>query len=130
MMGICCAEVCGMGERGRPIAVTVVSWLAIAAGVFGLARGFLGARTLWPFPMDLIWIVLLDVTWIVCGVYLLRGRNWARWLTLVWMAIHVGIVLLYWPQTILAHVVIFAMIGYMLMLRGDLREYFRAEAVD
>ena len=119
-----------MGERGRPIAVTVVSWLAIAAGVFGLVRGFAGAKTLWPFPADLIWIVLLDVTWVACGIYLLRGRNWARWLTLAWMAIHVGIVLLYWPQLIVAHVVIFVMIGYMLMLRGDVREYFRGEAAD
>lgn len=111
----------------RPMAVTVVSWLAIAAGVFGLVRGFIGAQTLWPFPTDLIWIVLLDATWVACGIYLLRGRNWARWLTLAWMAIHVAIVSLYMPSMILAHVLIFAMIGYLLMFRGDVRAYFRGE---
>lgn len=113
----------------RPIAVTVVSWLVIAAGVFGLARGFAGARTLHPFPSDLIWILILDVTWIVCGIFLLRGRNWARWLTLVWMAGHVVIVALYLPKLMAAHVVIFAMIAYLLVFRADVRAYFGGGAV-
>ena len=26
---------------------------------------------------------------IVCGVFLLRGHNWARWLALAWIAFHV-----------------------------------------
>ncbi len=117
-----------MSHIKRPFAVTVVSWLIIAAGVFGLVRGFVGAKALWPFPMDLTWIVLLDVMWVACGIYLLRGRNWARWLTVVWMAIHVAIVSLYMPRMIVAHVLIFAMIAYLLMLRSDVREYFRGEA--
>lgn len=112
----------------RPIALTVVSWLVIAAGVFGLARGIAGTRTLHPFPIDLIWILILDATWIVCGIYMLRGRNWARWLTLLWMAGHVAIVALYLPMMMAAHVVIFAMIAYLLVFREDVRTYFRGEA--
>jgi len=116
-----------MGMRKRPFAVTVVGWLIVAAGVFGLVHGFAGAKTLWPPEQDLIWIVLIDVAGIVCGVFLLRGRNWARWLTLVWIGAHVVIVSFFNRREVLAHLVIFAMIGYLLIFRGDVREYFRGE---
>ncbi len=111
----------------RPIAVTVVGWLMMAAGAFGLVRGFMYARTLWPPEHDLIWIVLIDGAGIVCGAFLLRGRNWARWLTLVWIGGHVAVISVLNHRGILVHALIFAMIGYLLVFRGDVREYFRGE---
>lgn len=110
----------------RPIALTVVSWLIIAAGVFGLARGFAAAKSLWPPEQDLFWVVAVDLIGVGCGIFLLKGRNWARWLTLLWVGAHVVIVSLYMPRMILAHAVIFAMIAYLLIFRGDVREYFAA----
>jgi len=109
----------------RPIAVTGVSLLMMAAGVFGLARGFAGTKTLWPFPTDLIWIVILDLTGIACGVFMLRGRNWARWLTLAWIAGHVVIASFFMRQAILVHAVIFVLIAYLLIFRSDVQGYFR-----
>jgi hypothetical protein len=38
--------------------------------------------------------ILIEVTEllaITCGVFLLRRKNWARWLALAWMALHVAI---------------------------------------
>lgn len=113
--------------RKRPFAVTVVGWLLMAAATFGLVRGFAGARSWWPPERDLLWIVAIDLTGIVCGVFLLKGRNWARWLTLLWVGGHVLIVSLYMPRMVPAHAVIFAMIGYLLAFRGDVRAYFRGD---
>ena len=76
----------------RPWAVTVVGLLMMAAGAFGMTRGFLYARKLWPPEQDLIWIVIVDGIGIACGVFLLRGRNWARWLTLVWVGAHAAVI--------------------------------------
>jgi hypothetical protein len=109
--------------KRRPIAVTVLGWLMMAAGVFGIARGFTGAKTLWPPEQDLIWIVIVDAIGIGCGVFLLRGKNWARWLTLAWVGGHVVIVSFFMRQMILVHAVIFALI-VALLFRGDVRAYF------
>jgi len=113
-----------MSETRRPIAATVVSWLMVGAGVFGLMRGLVGARTLWPIPTDLIWVVIVDLIGVVAGIFMLRGRNWARWLTLIWVGGHVVIVSIVMPQTILVHALIFGMIAY-LMFRSDVLKYFR-----
>lgn len=111
----------------RPIAVTGLGWLMMAAGAFGMARGFLGANTLWPPEQDLIWIVIVDAIGMGCGVFLLRGKNWARWLTLAWIGGHVVIVSFYMRQMIVVHLVIFALI-VALLFRADVRAYFRGAA--
>jgi hypothetical protein len=111
--------------KKRPIAVTVVSLLMMAGAGFGLAHGFAAAKTLWPPEGDLIWIVIVDSIGIACGVFMLRGKNWARWLTLLWLAGHVVLASQFMRQTLPAHGVIFALIAYLLIFRQDVREYFR-----
>ena len=36
-------------------------------------------------------ILFVRLLAIVCGVFLLRGRDWARWLAMAWIAFHVGL---------------------------------------
>lgn len=110
----------------RPIAITVVSCLVIIAGIFGLARGFANATTLWPPEQDLIWVVVVDAIGIAGGIFMLRRQNWARWLTLAWIASHVAIVSVYMRKEILPHAIIFALVAY-LMFRADVRAYFRRD---
>lgn len=95
----------------------------IAAGTFGMARGFANARILWPPEQDLICILAIDTIGIACGAFMFRGQNWARWLALAWVGGHVVIVSFYMRQEILPHVVIFALI-VCLMFRADVRTYF------
>lgn len=109
--------------KKRPIAVTALGWLMMAAGVFGMARGFANAKALWPPEQDLIWIVIVDGIGIGCGAFLLQGRNWARWLTLAWVGGHAVVIALLNRREILAHAVIFGLIAY-LMFRSDVRTYF------
>lgn len=115
-----------LAHNQRPIAITAVSWLIIIAGIFGLTRGFVNARTLWPPEQDLIWVVVVDAIGIACGIFMLRRQNWARWLTLAWIGSHVAIVSIYIRNEILPHAIIFALVAY-LMFRTDVRAYFRRD---
>ena len=61
---------------------------------------------------------------IVGGVGLLRGRDWARWLLVVWMVLHVGISAFDSWQAVVMHTVIFVPITYFLF-RGPSGLYFQ-----
>lgn len=91
----------------RPVAVTIIAWVSIGFGIFfaliyGLAAfvfftspadpsltdmnptTFLG----WSMPLAAYWTLVLavPVVLIIDGIFLLRGRNWARLLATVWWA--------------------------------------------
>ena len=103
----------------RPRSVTVLSCLFIAVGAFGLARD------LTEFQYDHAWIWLIHFTAIVCGVYLLRGHNWARWLALARMAFHVILSGFHSWNGLVMHGLLFAMFAYVLFC-PQATEYFRA----
>ena len=58
----------------------------------------------------------------IAGALMFRGRNWARWLALVWMAFHVAIS---FPalREVLTHSVVFALIAWALF-RPERGRYF------
>ena len=76
--------------RKRPLAVSILSCLFIATGVVGLARHLADYKATQPFEYDLVWIFIVELAAIVCGAFMLRGTNWARWLALAWMALPCG----------------------------------------
>ena len=97
--------------QNRPYQVTVLGWLLIVVGVVSTAVH------LWKGTLDR-WvplIVLVGVLAIVAGAYLLRGANWARWLTLVWLAFHVVVSALNSLGEALPHLVLLVVIGYVLL---------------
>jgi hypothetical protein len=73
----------------RPISVTIVAVVYLAVGTLGfifhlrevLARSALHRE---DAPIELTELIAF-----VCGVFLLRAQNWARWLALAWMLFHV-----------------------------------------
>jgi len=108
----------------RTLAVTIISWLFIAAGVIGLAYHFTELKTQGPFQYEVVWVFLLRLMAIVCGVYMLRGNNWARWLTMVWMAYHVFLSGFHSLPELAIHVFLFAVFAYFLF-RAAATVYFR-----
>lgn len=74
------------GQRKIPMSVIVIACLYLAVGIGGSIAHFQALRA-----PDGIWIELTECLAIVCGVFLLRARNWARWLAIAWMAFHVAI---------------------------------------
>lgn len=68
------------------LSVIVVAVLYIVVGSAGFVGHFRGH---WQGE-DFI-IEATELLAIACGVFLLLGKKWARWLALAWMALHVVI---------------------------------------
>ncbi len=68
-----------------------------------------------------IWIELTELLALFAGAFMFRGRNWARWLALAWMAFHVAISFPVVRQVV-THSIIFALIAWVLF-RPDARRY-------
>jgi hypothetical protein len=108
----------------RPLSVTIISGLFIAAGVIGLAYHVTELKTQGGVQYEVVWVLLLRLMAIVCGVYMLRGSNWARWLTMLWMAYHVILSGFHSLQELVLHGFLFAVFAYFLF-RAGATEYFR-----
>src|SRR6266850_5711126 len=108
----------------RPRSVAVISCLMVAAGVVGLAYHLSEFKAQHPFSYDIVWVSLVRLLAIVCGVYMLRGGNWARWLTLVWIAYHVILSAFHSLDELVMHGLLFAAFAYFLF-RPQAAQYFR-----
>jgi len=108
-----------MNSATRPIAVLLLSCLYIAVGTIGFVVNF---PKLISLQHESIWIELAELLALIAGAFMFRGRNWARWLALVWMAFHVAISFPVGRQVV-THSIIFALIAWVLF-RPDARRYF------
>jgi uncharacterized membrane protein len=105
----------------RPIPVTILGCLFIVVGLVGLAYHL--SRQ----PLD-SWVALISlirVVAVVGGVFMLKGRNWARWLMLGWLAFHVGVSAFHSLSDCIAHAVLLLVVAYFLLTPPD-SQYFQA----
>jgi uncharacterized membrane protein HdeD (DUF308 family) len=109
----------------RPLAVTVIGWIFIVAGVIGLAYHIRELNPQRPFKDDVIWVLLVRLLAVLGGLFLLRGREWARWILLIWMAYHVILSAVHSIFELIMHTLLFAVIAYFLF-RPRVSAYFRA----
>jgi hypothetical protein len=107
----------------RPLAVTILGCLFIAVGTLGL----LYHSTEKPRDLSIILISSVRLLAIVGGIFLIKGRNWARWLVLAWMALHIGISAFDSLSQTIAHAVLLLVIGYFL-LTPPASKYFQTPA--
>lgn len=114
-----------MNWTKRPLSVVVIAAVYIAAGAMGIAFHLSELKPGRPFQFDIIWIFLVRAIAIVCGVYMLRGRNWARWLAIAWIALHVVLSAFHSWSEFLAHSVLCAVFAYFLFL-PEANRYFHA----
>ncbi len=100
----------------RPVSVTVIGCIFVAAGTSGL---------IYHLPDFSLWVSLVRLIAIVCGVYMLRGHNWARWAALAWIAYHVILSAFHSMFELAVHALLCAAFAYFL-LRPRATRYFRA----
>ena len=108
----------------RPISVTIIACLYLPVGTVGFVyhgREILASHAFHYY--DAL-IELTEIIALVCGMFMLRGRNWARWLTVAWIAVHAAFSFFDSLQKGTVHVLILIMIAYSLF-RADARTYFR-----
>lgn len=106
----------------RPISVTIIGCVFIAAGVMGLVYHAGDVRTSRPAEYALVCFVRLLA--VIGGVFLLRGHNWARWLVIAWMAFHVALSVMHTPVELIMHAVLLVAIAWFLF-RPRAAAYFR-----
>jgi hypothetical protein len=115
-----------MNSNKRPMSVTILACVYLAVGVCGFAVHF---RELLARHPDAVGIEVTEFTAIVCGVFLLRGHNWARWLALAWIAFHVILSAFHAIAELAVHALFCAVFAW-LLLRPDAARYFRGVRVE
>jgi len=112
----------------RPLSITLLAWLYVVTGVVGLAYHATRFDVARPFDDDGLWILLVRLLAVVAGIFLLRGRNWARWLAVAWIAWHVGLSLFHPLMELVMHSV-FLVVFVFILFRPPAAAYFRTARV-
>ena len=102
--------------------MTIISVLAILVGAGGLMAH--AAKFDPAYPWGTIAICVLSLIAVVAGIFMLGGRNWARWLWLAWMAFHVAISFFNALSQVLVHAAMFAVFAF-LLFRPSPSAYFQ-----
>lgn len=76
--------------KKRLWSISIIAWLFVLVGAGDIVRGLADIRR-GQFHSDVLWPVGLGVIAIVCGLFLLRRSNWARWIAVAWLAFHVAL---------------------------------------
>jgi len=113
------------GANKRPISVTILAIVYLAVGILGFVFHF---RESLAFPREGVWIELTELAAIACGLFMLRGQNWARWLALAWIAFHVVLSAFHPLRELIVHGLLCAVIAWILF-RGAATRYFRATGI-
>jgi hypothetical protein len=81
--------------RERPLSVTIVAWFVILSGIISVAAIYasgtpggrvIGAPSALPHDAQLAIAGASALVSILCGIFILRGREWARLLYVAWNA--------------------------------------------
>ena len=70
----------------RPTSVTVVAWIIIVLSVAGVFLFVRGAPQASLTSVQLNFSFLGFAVAIVSGIFMFQGKNWSRWLYIVWCA--------------------------------------------
>lgn len=110
-----------MNANKRPVTVLIIASIYIAVGMLGFGYHL---RELLTLQKDSVWVELTELVALVCGVFLLRGQNWARWVAVAWVGLHVIVSVLNTFHGIVVHSVLFILIAW-LLFRPEAARYFR-----
>ena len=113
----------------RPVPITILACLYLIVGTIDFVVHLRQPLARHAFRYDDALIEVTQLIAIVCGLFMLRGRNWARWLAFAWIAFHVPLFFDSLHNAVM-HVLLFGLIVYCLF-RSDSSAYFKhAEQVD
>ena|SRR5215813_6092343 len=114
----------------RPHSITIISWIFIAFGGVSFLASLLpladsaAAQRIAARPFEYWLIPIVRILALLCGVFMLYGFNWSRWLLVVWVVYHVILSALHSPLELLVHSLLFAVVLYF-VFRPQATTYFR-----
>ena len=114
------------GTRKPSPSILCVGVLFLAVGVLDVWRGVAPLAESGRLAGDDALVLAIGVAALVGGSYVLRGRNWARWLLAGWMALHV-VISAGKPAELGAHLTIFGFVAF-LLFRSRASAWFRTMA--
>jgi hypothetical protein len=115
-----------MSTNKRPVSVTILACVYLAIGILGFGYHF---RELIALEHDSALVELVELVAIVCGVFLLRGHDWARWLALAWIVFHVVLSIFHSAREAAIHGLFCVAIAWIL-LRSEAARYFHGPRVE
>jgi hypothetical protein len=115
--------------KKRPYLVTIIAWIFVLAGIIGFVFHVTEVKARPRFQYDLLWPLGLSLLAILCGFYMLRQSNWARWLAVAWLAFHVILSGFHSTQGFIVHTVLLAVFAYFLF-RPQATAYFRGTGTE
>ena len=102
--------------KNCPLPVIIVSILFILAGCIGFAYHLKEIFESHNNLAETVWILFLRLLAVACGLLLLFRINWARFLTIVWLAYHVVISALNSTSEMIAHIAFLVLVSVLLFL--------------
>ncbi|HLY42652.1 MAG TPA: hypothetical protein VKR52_15655 [Terracidiphilus sp.] len=113
-----------MPASKRPISIVILACVYLLVGCGGFVMHFPELLARHP---DAISIEVTELIAVLCGIFLLVGKNWARWLALAWIVFHVAISVGQMRELII-HSAICAVIAFILF-RPPANQYFRGPRI-
>jgi len=114
-----------MNATKRLVSVTIAACVYLLVGTVGFVYHF---RELMALQRDGILVELTELLAAVPGGFMLRGRDWARWLALAWMAFHVAISVFDPFHKLAVHAGLFVVIAWILLRPAAARYFQGSEA--
>jgi hypothetical protein len=115
----------------RPHSITVISWIFILFGSVALLKNLLppidsaAAQRMAGQPFEFWLIQATQALAVLCGVSMVYGFNWGRWLLVVWVGSHVIISIFHSALEVIVHSLLFSVLLYF-VFRPQASAYFRA----
>lgn len=114
-----------MISNKRPLSVTILACVYIAVGTLGFAFHAPELKAVTASQYDAVWVELVELVAVVCGVFMLRGQNWARWIALAWIVSHVVLSAFHALREFAVHC-IFCIVIVWILFRPAAARYFRS----
>jgi ABC-type uncharacterized transport system permease subunit len=111
-----------------PPTITLLSFLFVAIGVISTAVHVWQFKIVRPTFLEEVGVYAIGALAVVAGIYMLRGRNWARWLALGWICLHVIVAAFNQPIGLVIHVVFVALLAW-LLFRRESQQWFSPRPV-
>ena len=113
--------------KNRPVPVIIVSILFILTGCIGFIYHFNDLFEPNDKLHEPIWVLVIRIPAVVCGLFLLRGINWARWLAIAWLLYHVVLSTFHSTSEMITHIVVLIIVSLLLYLPAS-AGYFKSKA--